>query len=139
MEEIGVELPYARYSEENVQQGEEEFSEQTVSITLGRESDDEEDEFNQNGNLRLQEYSIPKKRFTGLSFHDVSYEVMQRKRCRKLPNKTILHSIRCVRLPMIQYRHVYTSSYVLDTSITILSLNSQHYSYGHNFFNHLIV
>ena len=96
-----MELSYTKYSE-NVQEGEGEveLAEQTVSITLGRESDDEEDEFinreNQNGNLRALEYSIPKKSFTGLSFHDVSYEVVQRKRCKKLPNKTILHSLRCV-------------------------------------------
>ena len=112
MEEIGVELPYARYSEENVQQGEEEFSEQTASITLGRESNDEENELdreNQNGNLRLLEYSIPKKKFTGLSFHDVSYEVMQRTRFRKLPNKTILHSIRCVRYSTANFFRVYSA------------------------------
>ena len=100
-EETGMELSYAKYSE-NVQEGEGEveLAEKTVSITLGRESDNEDelDRKNQNGGLRALEHGVPDKRFTGLSFHDVSYGVMQKKLCRKLPNKTILHSLRCVRL-----------------------------------------
>lgn len=36
----------------------------------------------------------PRASVSSITFHDLSYEVPQRKRCKRLPNKTILNSVR---------------------------------------------
>ena len=43
---------------------------------------------------QLETRTEPRVSVSSITFHDLSYEVPQRKRCKKLPNKTILNSVR---------------------------------------------
>ena len=86
--------------------GSAEFSEQTAVLTLGQPDSDEENEekgpqasddgepARSTAATRHADSDTRGEEAAGLLFHELSYEVAQRKYCRKLPNKTILHSVR---------------------------------------------
>ena len=102
-----------------------EFSEQTAVLTLGQPDSDEEDE--EKGPqasedagpedpagspaapaaTRHSDSDSRREEAASLSFHELSYEVAQRKYCRKLPNKTILHSVRSA-VVACRHAHIYS-------------------------------